>query len=217
EDIYPTAPHRTFTAVESPDLSAAVISRGIYETEVRRDAGGATIALTLLRCVGWLSRADLKMRRGDAGPEMETPDAQEIGSHSFEFAVTTWRGSYAEPDFLERTQAYAFPPRAFAARTGLDSLQLCACDNPRILFSTARGTERADGHIVRVFSASEAPETARFKFGAGRTVRLIDLGGHPVKHPGARHRRDGTIELHLRPFQIVTFKVSARVARAGAA
>ncbi|MGO9453181.1 MAG: glycoside hydrolase family 38 C-terminal domain-containing protein [Candidatus Binataceae bacterium] len=212
EDVYPTAPHRIFTAVESPDLSAAVLSRGIYETEVKRDTGGATILLTLLRCIGWLSRGDLKMRRGDAGPEMETPDAQEIGSHRFEFAVTTWRGSYSDSDFLERTQAYAFPPRAFAARAGFDSLQLCECDNPRILFSTARGTERADGHIVRVFSASEVPERARFKFGAGRGVRLIDLAGHPVKQASFRRRRDGTIELELRPFQIVTFKVARAAA-----
>ena len=75
EDIYPTAPHRTFTAVESAEFSAAMMSRGIYETEARRDVGGTTILLTLLRCVGWLSRGDLKMRRGDAGPEFETPDA----------------------------------------------------------------------------------------------------------------------------------------------
>jgi mannosylglycerate hydrolase len=115
EDIYPTAPHRTFSAVESPELSAAIMSRGIYETEVRRDAGGTTILLSLLRCVGWLSRGDLKMRRGDAGPEFETPDAQEIGRHRFEFAVATWRGSYADAGVVQLSQAYAYPPRTFGS------------------------------------------------------------------------------------------------------
>ncbi|MGA7870062.1 MAG: glycoside hydrolase family 38 C-terminal domain-containing protein, partial [Candidatus Binatus sp.] len=117
EDIYPTAPHRTFTAAQSAEFSAAIMSRGIYETEAKRDAGGTTILLTLLRCVGWLSRGDLKMRRGDAGPEFETPDAQEIGEHSFQFAVTTWRGSYADAGVVQLSQAYAYPPRVFQARS----------------------------------------------------------------------------------------------------
>ena len=69
EDIYPTVPQRTFTAVEGAEFSAALASRGILEVEARPDARGATtILLTLLRCVGWLSRSDLATRRGGAGP-----------------------------------------------------------------------------------------------------------------------------------------------------
>ena len=67
EDIYPTVPHRTFTAVEGHDFSTALIARGLYEAEVRPDGSGSTILLTLLRCVGWLSRSDLASRRGGGG------------------------------------------------------------------------------------------------------------------------------------------------------
>jgi mannosylglycerate hydrolase len=89
EDIYPTVPQRTFTAVEGAEFSAAIASRGILEVEARPESAGSTILLTLLRCVGWLSRSDLATRRGGAGPELETPDAQEPGAHRFEFAVAT--------------------------------------------------------------------------------------------------------------------------------
>ncbi len=209
EEIYPTAPHRTFTAVESAELSVAIMSRGIYETEARRDAAGTTILLTLLRCVGWLSRGDLKMRRGDAGPEFETPDAQEIARHRFQFAVTTWRGSYADAGVVQLSQAYAYPPRVFQARSAMDvsEQQLCACDNPRVAFSTARASERNGAYIVRAFSASAAPETARFSFGARRKARMVDLAGRPLKDIKLKRRRDGSVELTLRPFQIVTFEV----------
>ncbi len=209
EDVYLTAPHRTFTAVQSAELSAAMMSRGIYETEVRRDGGGTTILLTLLRCVGWLSRGDLKMRRGDAGPEFETPDAQEIGQHLFQFAITTWRGSHADSGIIQLSQAYAYPPRVFQAGSAVDvsENQLCVCDNPRVVFSTARATERAGGCIVRAFSASELPEVARFNFGRGRSARLTDLAGRPSKGVKLTRRRDGSVELALRPFQIVTFEV----------
>jgi mannosylglycerate hydrolase len=209
EDIYATAPHRTFTAVESAGYSAAILSRGIYETEARRDAAGMTILLTLLRCVGWLSRGDLKMRRGDAGPEFETPDAQEIGTHRFQFAVAAWRGSYADAGVVQLSQAYAYPPRMFAARAATDvpGLQLCACDNPRVAFSTARAVEGNRGYIVRAFSASAAAENARFSFGGGRTARLVDLAGRAMKGVKLKRRRDGSVEMTLRPFQIVTFEV----------
>ncbi len=209
EDIYPTAPHRIFTAVESSAVSAALMARGSLETEVRRDARGATILLTLLRCVGWLSRGDLRMRRGDAGPEMETPDAQEIGAHRFEFAFAGWRGSHLSADLVQRSQSYAFAPRMFPARASLDwsSLQLCECDNPRIVFSTSRAADRPRSYIVRVFSSSDSPETARLRFGAGRTVRAIDLAGHPIKDAKLKRRRDGSVEAGFRPFQIATFEV----------
>ncbi|HEY6395693.1 MAG TPA: hypothetical protein VIX12_09765, partial [Candidatus Binataceae bacterium] len=110
EDVYSTVPHRTFTAVESEAGSAALMSRGLYEVEVRPGASGSTILLTLLRCVGWLSRSDLKMRRGGAGPELQTPGAQEIGEHRFEFAMASYSGGYLEAGLIPRAAAYAFPP-----------------------------------------------------------------------------------------------------------
>jgi alpha-mannosidase len=85
--------------------------------------------------------------------------------------------------------------------------RLCACDNPRVVFSTARATQRADAYIVRAFSASESPEIARFSFGHGRRARLIDLAGRPLKGVKLKRRRDGSVELDLRPFQIVTLEV----------
>ena len=208
EDVYPTAPHRIFTAVESAGVSAALMARGILETEVRRDSRGATILLTLLRCVGWLSRGDLRMRRGDAGPEIETPDAQEIGPHRFEFAITSGRA--IDADLVQRSQSYAYPPRMFAARAGLELAALCECDNPAIVFSTARVASRGRGYIVRVFNSSPSSETARMRFGGGQTVRLIDLAGRPLKGAKLKRWREGWVEASFRPFQIATVEVRSR-------
>ena len=209
EDIYPTAPHRTLTAVESPGLSAALVSRGLYEAEVRRNPDGAAILLTLLRCVGWLSRSDLRTRRGGAGPEMETPGAQEFALYRFEFCLTTWRGSYSDSDMLQRCQAYAFPPRLFDARSapGSTPAALCECDNPRVVFSTARPAQSGEGYLLRAFSGSRKPERACFRFATGCSARMVDLSGRPVKGASLTRRRDGALELNLRPFQIVTLEV----------
>lgn len=219
EDIYPTVPHRTFTAVEGADFSAAMISRGILEVEVRPERTGSSVAitgstilLTLLRCVGWLSRSDLATRRGGAGPELETPDAQEIGTHLFEFAVGTFRGSYLDGELLQRVEAYASPPRLFQGCNIGASRSLVQCDNPRIIFSTARPESHVGAHKVRVYSASSNTERAKFTFASRSSARLVDLAGRATKPAGVKRSRDGSITLELRPFEILTFDVRSRPA-----
>ncbi len=216
EDLYPTVPQRSFTAVESADFSAALMARGLLEVEVRRENAGSTILLTLLRCVGWLSRSDLATRRGGAGPELETPGAQEPGRHSFEFAVTTFNGSYLDDGLIPRVEAYTSPPRIFrGGAAGANAvLELVRCDNPQVVFSTARPLGRAGAYKVRAYSASPLAERARFTFGAGRSARMVDLAGRAVKSQRLTRSRDGSIELELRPFQIVTFEVRTRRPRA---
>ncbi|HEY6419340.1 MAG TPA: glycoside hydrolase family 38 C-terminal domain-containing protein [Candidatus Binataceae bacterium] len=212
EDIYPTVPHRSFTAVEGATASAALISRGLYEVEVRPDESGSTILLTLLRCVGWLSRSDLMMRRGGAGPELETPGAQEIGEHRFAFAVTSYRGGYLDAGLAHTAAAYTFAPRVFASRGTRDggALALGGCDNPRIAFSTARPAGARGAYRFRAFSISPEPERARFRFDRGRSACLIDLAGRRLVRAGIRRGRDGSVELEMRPFEIVTFEVAPK-------
>jgi len=204
EDIYPTIPHRTWSAVESDRVSTALFSRGLYEVEARAEPGGTVVLLTMLRCVGWLSRSDLAMRRGGAGPELETPGAQELGEHRFEFAMASYRGSYVDSAIAERAAAYAFPPRMFYGAACDESL--IRCDNPSVAFSTARPTKRAGVYRVRVYSVSPKPEKASFGFPDGVRARIVDLAGRPIR--GRIANRGGELRVEMRPFEIVTFEVA---------
>ena len=193
---YPTVPQRTFTAVEGAEFSAALASRGILEVEARPEpAGATTILLTLLRCVGWLSRSDLATRRGGAGPELETPGAQELGEHRFEFAVATFRGSYLEGRFAATGRGLPSPPRVFAGRrddrgagavAGLQqfsgNLFHCATVGPREFLQGARIQRVADArdcsiHLLRQWaraprrSGRKRPEARRTQALARRRNR----------------------------------------------
>src|SRR5262249_8777165 len=64
-----TGPQKTFTLLTDGRAGVAVFNRGIPEIEARRTVRGSELALTLVRAVGWLSRADLRSRYGPAGPE----------------------------------------------------------------------------------------------------------------------------------------------------
>lgn len=56
---------------------------GLNEWEIENE----NLMVTLLRNIGWLSRRDMKSRKGGAGPSYETPDAQGIGKHSFDYSI----------------------------------------------------------------------------------------------------------------------------------
>ena len=60
-------PHDSFVDVSDEIRGLAVITRGTPEHEVM-DVRGRPIAITLIRAVGWLSRADGPYRNGERGP-----------------------------------------------------------------------------------------------------------------------------------------------------
>ena len=58
---------RVFTDLSQDGRGLMILNRGLPAVEVTRGSGGAQIALTLLRSVGW-RRDDLATRRVAAGP-----------------------------------------------------------------------------------------------------------------------------------------------------
>ncbi|MGH2378403.1 MAG: phosphatase PAP2 family protein [Candidatus Limnocylindria bacterium] len=91
--VEPPTPERCLhdvVGVHGVTSGLAVGVDGLREYTVLRDGG--TIGITLLRAVGWLSRGDLRERRGHAGPEIETPTAQCIGPQRFRYCVVPLRG-----------------------------------------------------------------------------------------------------------------------------
>lgn len=95
-----THPQKRFVDVSDGRQGLALLNRGLPEYEVRPESdGGSAIALTLLRCTGWISHDDLRTRRGPAGPHLATPEAQGLGTHTFEYAlaphVGTWSDNHA--------------------------------------------------------------------------------------------------------------------------
>jgi alpha-mannosidase len=93
----PEQPMRTFVAAqpaddpEAPGLLVAV--HGLREASVAPDG---TLALTLLRCFGWLSRDDLSTRSGPAGPTVPVPGGQCPGRHRFQLSLIPFTGDLEE-------------------------------------------------------------------------------------------------------------------------
>ncbi len=80
-----TRPFQNFISLANDQRSLSIFSRGLSEYEII--PGQNSIALTLLRGVGWLARPDLQTREGDVGPHIFTPEAQCLGKHVFGYAI----------------------------------------------------------------------------------------------------------------------------------
>jgi len=125
EDPTPLMHQRAFTDLSDGRRGLAVLNRGLPCVEVERtgpgtrapgtDAPGTRLALTLLRCVGWLSRDDLGNRHVAAGPLLPTPGAQCPGEHVFEYALLPHAGDWQAVQRFARN--YTAPLRLARADT----------------------------------------------------------------------------------------------------
>jgi alpha-mannosidase len=84
EHVVPTAPLHRWVARFASSGGAVVVSDGLAEAESLDDG---SIAVTLVRAVGELSRPDLPERPGHAGWPAPTPAAQCIGPYEACFAL----------------------------------------------------------------------------------------------------------------------------------
>ena len=168
-----THPQKTFVDVSDGKQGLLLANRGLPEYEALPGPEGVTLALTLLRCVGWLSRPDLSVRKGPAGPTLETPGAQCPGRHVFEYAIVPHEGGWQNA-FLE-AHRFARPMRATPA-SGSSVLppasRLVEVTPPRLVVSAIKAADDGRGLIVRIYNIGDRAVRGRVRLvGAARAGR----------------------------------------------
>ncbi len=213
EDCYeqpqPETAQRAFTAVESDGTGLLIANRGLPEVEVlQNEQGNSEVALTLLRCVGWLSRGDFPERGGHAGPGMATPEAQMKGSWSFDYAVIP----FAVTDRLGAFgQAYAFQAPLCAVSASLHSAELHSrgtflhVEPNDFVISAVKSTEDGNGWIARGYNLSSQTRTVTLRpLLAYRAAERVDLA---EKHLQDLARNSaGEISFEAKGKEIVTIR-----------
>ncbi len=207
-----TFPQKTFAAFESDGLGVAVFNKGLQEGEVVRDRKGRqAYALTLLRCVGWLSRPDLTSRRGGAGPTIATPDAQMPGTHTFEYSLMTYEGNWHDAGVQAMAHSFAYPPLAFATNVHEGSLGReapLATITPGVVPTALARSEEDGAPYVRAYNATGVPAEASIAVpAAGEGAGLVDL---LERHQASAERADGAWSVPLRPWEIATVRFGRR-------
>ena len=164
-----TFPHQGWVAVNGLLVGAP----GIPEAEVTADG---SIAITLLRAVGWLSRGDLHTRPVQAGPGMPAPGAQCHGRLVARLVVAPDTDSAVARDAELGLRAVAAGD-APLLRPGVAMLEL----SPRELaLSTVKPASDGDGLVLRVLNPTDQLVEATVRLGRPRpSASMVRLDETP--------------------------------------
>ena len=155
-----------------------LLTKGIPEYEASEDG----LRLTLLRCVGTISRpSGMPTRPNAAGPDIATPDGQCRGRHVFEYALRFDGGDLSNAALVRASQDY---------RT--DFLRGDPFEPPLelsgdVVFSCLKGAEEGNGLVLRVFNPNPQPETLTVNRPAGgfdstrRRTQAEGSRSHPAR------------------------------------
>ena len=198
-------PQYRFCDVSAPGVGLMLANRGLPEVEARRDAGGVTLYLTLLRCVGWLSRDDLPVRKGHAGPGLPTPGAQCLGRHVFHYSIIPHGGDWLAA--MPQALAFAAPLRAVTARARSDGLparhSFVRVEPASVVVSALKASQDGKDLVLRLWNAEGEPVVARVRVGmpvaGARLARLDETEGEALTVG-----EGGVIEVPMRQRQAVT-------------
>jgi hypothetical protein len=152
----PTFPHQGWISVNG----LTVVAPGLAEGEVLADG---TLAVTLLRAMGWLSRMDLETRPQPAGPSIPTPGAQCPGPLEARLALLPGLSPRAARDAelgLRAVVAGSDP----LCPAGTPLLEL---EPPDLLLSAFKPRERGPGAVLRVLNPTDSELEAHARFGFG--------------------------------------------------
>ncbi len=204
EQPVPEMPMRDFVADRQVD-GLMVSTRGLREASVSPEG---KIAVTLLRCFGWLSRDDLATRKGAAGPLLETPGGQELGTHRFDLSLIPFpgdvRGAVAEAEIMQA----GLRAEVTALHSGRmpSSASLLAIDPPNLKLTSVRAAEDGLGLIVRLVNLSSRKDSVALKtFLPIRHAALVRLDETPERDLLVQDRQ--TVEIDAGPHQIVTLRL----------
>ncbi|GIW41771.1 MAG: alpha-mannosidase [Candidatus Binatia bacterium] len=176
-----TFPHQGFVAAGG----LVVGCPGLPEAEL---LPGGTLAITLLRSVGWLARFDLRSRPVPAGPQLATPGAQCLGT------IRARCFLFFDLDFQEIADAEAgflAVPAGPAPVWPPDRSLVEVLSTDRVVLSCLKPAETRPGTVLRFLNPAERAARVElrvgFPFAEVLPVRLDETPiSFPLRHEGER-------------------------------
>ena len=205
----PTHCTKGFVDVSDGRVGLGVVTFGLPEYEVKPWESGQAVAITLLRCCGWLGRPDHPARGYIVGPKFETPGAQCIGTYTFRYAVVPHSGSWLEADLWQHAEALRAPLKAFefplAERDGPGEIGYLEVHPHTMVVTAVKKADRSEDLVVRFLNIGDREDEAELTFSRPLLcARLANLNEQPIGDLQPEGRR---LRVPTRSRQIVTLLV----------
>ena len=209
-----TAPAHRFVAAAGGRGGLALLAPGFFEYELE---SGGDLLLTLLRCVGQLSREDLPTRPGHAGWPTPTPDAQCRGRERMQLAIAPVIGGELDrvAPLVELWEDAFVPPRAIWLRqaTALDPPAIdLRLEGDGLVFSSLKPAE-GDGLRLafRCYNATGLPVGGRLLTGARIAAAERTRADEREAEPLALEEGGTVVRFVAGPYGIVTLLLTPAV------
>ena len=203
EKAYKTAHNSGFVNINDGEYGLAVLNLGLPEYEIIPDNN--TIALTLLRCVGWLSRGDLVYRKEEAGPPLTTPEAQCLGEYVFSYALIPHQGNWGDVRISQKTRQYKTKilTQQLKNQSGNlpSSFSFIQLEGKYLEISAIKKNEFEDKLVIRVYNPTDRETTGKIKLGVN--VFKVYLGRLNESYEKELLYNNG-VEIELKPTEIKT-------------
>ncbi|GAH34316.1 unnamed protein product, partial [marine sediment metagenome] len=165
EKAYKTAHNSGFVDISDGEYGLALLNQGLPEYEIIPENN--TIALTLLRCVGWLSRGDLEYKKGNVGSSFATPEAQCLGENTFYYALIPHQGSWDDASISQKTRQYKTKvlSKQLKNQSGnlSSSFSFIQLEGKDLEISALKKHEFEDKLLIRVYNPTDRETTGKIK------------------------------------------------------
>ncbi len=197
-------PHRSLVDGRGPARGLALLSRGLYEHDLRQ---GDQLELTLLRGVGYMF-----VNLETAAPIDAVVEGQCPGHHSFEYAFLPHDGHAFLADLAEAAASFNAPLRVVQAVAGLTvadtpagGRSFLSVQPAALQLSAVKFAEDRDSVIVRLYNITDGPVMGQVYLPTGwreaYQTNLDECRLTPLV-PAA----DGVLTLTVEPWEIVTLE-----------
>ncbi|MBC6428692.1 MAG: hypothetical protein GDA55_05645 [Cellvibrionales bacterium] len=194
----PPCVHPSYSLIQAGEH--ILIHRALNEYEIVKGAQGDTLALTLSRSVGWLSRRDLIDRGQGAGPDFATPEAQCLGEDYFEFVLANTH-DFTPEQALAQANDLRRPIMFLRGHGQVSNKKLQIKADTVIIFSCRKIEDKIE---VRLFNPSNAPQ----KFAIiGGTAERVTLAGTSISCIEDSKHQDTQPAQVIAPHEIVTLRI----------
>jgi len=203
EKAYKTAHNSGFIDINNKEYGLAVLNQGLPEYEIIPENN--TIALTLLRSVGWLSRGDLEYKKGNAGPSFATPEAQCLGENTFSYALIPHQGSWDNARISQKTKQYKTKilTRQLENQFGNlpNSFSFIQLEDEHLEISAIKKNEFENKLVIRVYNPIDRETTGKIKLGFD--IHKVYLGKLDESYREELPYNNG-VEIAIKPKEIKT-------------
>lgn len=185
EQPQPEVPQRHYSMVTDGVNSLTIANHGLPEVEAFKNGiGNVELALTLLRCVGWLSRDDITTRKGHAGPMgIATPEAQMLEEYAFDYSIIP--GDNNLQASIQQANAFTSPLKTISEPAHLgplpSRLSFLESSNPDFVITAIKLGEDGTSLIVRGFNILSSPIQVKLKpYLPFKSAQRISLSEDPI-------------------------------------